>query len=358
MLNLSIPCNWDNKEMLDILDINVDNRVIVNEIYGTIATDTLPHGRINSVVEKVNRDKALKFKQILDEKGVNFAYLLNAPIYQKNFSDIQKDLEWIFGEFKPNSITVTSLELMKQIRNYYNDVKINISTIAGIKKIEDIKKFEDIEPRKIVLHHDVNRNFKDLEKIIDYAKKNNIIIELMVNESCLRRCSKRSEHYSSISTGMDDHNYHIWCNNAKVKNPYNLLLANFILPQHIKYYADLGIKNFKITGRSKPHGWLYEVVKAYLNQNYSGNLMRLYATDPKLEVEKWIYLECSALSNFIHEFPKTELVKDEIKFCKDYINKLYENNHYIISSDFVKNVMKDGQLNGIVMEDIYRNAIE
>jgi collagenase-like PrtC family protease len=50
----------------------------------------------------------------------------------------------------------------------------------------------------------------------------------------------------------------------------------------------LGVKYIKLTGRSKPAEWLPEVVNAYLQRNYEGNLVRLMGIDPCAYCDTWM----------------------------------------------------------------------
>lgn len=354
MTKLSIPCQWHEETLSDILHIRSNCGVTVDEVYGTISSEALPHGRISSVVEKVAKEKALSLKKMLDERNIHFAYLLNAPLYLKSYEEIKSDLDWIIGVFHPDSFTITSLELMEFMRKNYADVRINVSTIAGIKEVADIKKFEHIEPAKVILHHDANRNFAELQNIISYCKANGITVEIMLNESCIRRCRKRDEHYCSIAKGQDDHNFHIWCNSQKLVDPYQLLLANFILPHEVAYYEELGVDYFKVTGRSKPLGWLQEVVNAYLQREYQGNMLRLAAIDPQLEAEQWIYVDSCGLQDFLANFPKSGNSEEEVEYCKAQITELYKNGGFYVKSDVVEYSCEKGYLEGKLRGDFYK----
>jgi collagenase-like PrtC family protease len=84
----------------------------------------------------------------------------------------------------------------------------------------------------------------------------------------------------------------------------------------------MGIHYFKITGRSKPVQWHYEVVKAYLEGKYEGNLMRLLGIDPSLEAEKMIWLNNCSLDGFAEELLAD--VDAQMAMCRKKIVKLYQ----------------------------------
>ncbi|WP_024833282.1 U32 family peptidase [Ruminiclostridium josui] len=353
---LSIPCQWDKDSLIEILNYRMDNGIDIKEVYGTLSFDSLPHGRAFEVTKKIKKNDALEIKKIISEKGITFAYLINAPIELDSYEFLENDLDWIVNVFKADSITISSLKLMKFVRTKYPDLKINVSTIAGVKTVEDMKHYLSINPSKFITHHDVNRNFKDLEEIIEFLKIQKIDFEVMVNESCLRRCAKRDEHYSTLGKGCGDSEFHLWCNSLKVTYPYQFLMSNFIRPEDLRFYEEKGIKLFKVTGRSKPLGWLQEVVKAYLNREYDGNLIRLLGVDPKLEAERFVYISNKALENFLEKFPQNGDIKEEIRYCNRVVSELFKKNQLKIKSDLAKPEIKDTQISFKIEKDIYSKS--
>jgi collagenase-like PrtC family protease len=332
---LTIPCHWD-KAILDKI-LRICSRVEdieIKEIYGCLAKGPIGHGRAFSAVPNINKKDAVDFKKYVEDLGLKFIYLLNAPFSFSKNKDVEKIgnyLDWIINDFRADALMITSLELMKFVRENYPGVPIYISTIAGIRKKEDLKGFLEVRPKRVVLHHDVNRNFKDLAKIIKFAKEKNIEVEIMLTESCLRRCPDRNAHYQYLGNGSIDGSFHATCNEKKLTCPREFLKANFIRPEDMHAYEAMGIKIFKITGRSKPAAWLPEVVGAYLKRSYNGNLMRLLGIDPSLEAEEWIFINNKSLDGFLKNFPQKGGEEEENKYCEKWIVKLYKENNFKVS---------------------------
>ncbi len=331
---LTIPCHWDKKVIKDIVDLEKSKNLEIKNIYGCLASAPILHGRSSSSVANISKKDAETFREYIRSLGLKFIYLLNAPFCFT--SDLQKEkvekyVDWVVNDFKADALTITSHELMKFIRQKHPDIPIHISTIANVKTWQDLKFFLDINPTRVVLHHDTNRDFKDLKKAVDFAKKANIDIELMLTESCLRRCSNRMLHYKYLSRGNLDLSFHTTCNTKKLLYPREILKANIIRPEDIDFYENLGVKIFKITGRSKPASWLLEVVKAYLNRSYDGNLIRLLGIDPMIKAEDWIYINNKSLAGFIKKFPTTGNESDENKYCDRWIIDLYKTGNFKIN---------------------------
>ncbi|MDD3046391.1 MAG: hypothetical protein PHH88_01840, partial [Candidatus Pacebacteria bacterium] len=343
---IAIPCHW-NKELLEkIVQINEqfsDTKVV--EVYGALSNGPVKHGRIPSSVIDINREDAINFRNFVREKEMKFVYLLNAPFTFKDcdLEETKNYLHWIINIFKADALMVTSHDLMKFIRlNYSLDIPIYISTIAGIKSAKEISNFLDINPKRVVPHHDVNRNFNDLQELIKKTKEWDMEIELMATESCLRGCPDRKRHYDFLAKGTKDKVFHTVCNKKRIEHPAEFLKSNFIRPEDLSLYEKMGIKFFKITGRSKEAGWLPEVVEAYLRKNYKGNLIRLLGIDPSLNAEKWIYINNKALDAFLEGFPKNKK-GEEAEYCEEWISKLYKNKDFYLKDDS-KYALKDKTL--------------
>lgn len=352
---LTIPCQWDLNEIKKIISQNAEQKIKITEMYGALSDGNTPQGRSVSISHKSSKENALLVKEYLLQKGIKFAYLINTPLDLNKYQGLEEELDWIINVFKADSITVSSLDLMRFIRNKYPKMSINVSTIAGIKTVLDVQKYLQIGPNKIIAHHDLNRNFAELTKIMTYLHKHNINMEIMVNESCLRRCPYREAHYYSLGKGEDDRKYHKKCNRIKFENPYQILMSNFIRPEDLTLYEDMGISMFKITGRSKPKEWLPEVVAAYANRDYAGNLIRLLGIDPKLVAEDKIYIENKALEGFIINYPKTGIVQDEIDYCEIWIKKLFQTGEFKLANEILNQIYYDRQkLRVVINGDIYQ----
>lgn len=130
-------------------------------------------------------------------------------------------------------------------------------------------------------------------------------------------------------------------------------MANFVRPEDLVMYENIGVKLFKITGRSKPIGWLEEVVFAYLNRQYNGNLFRLLGTDPILEVENKIYIANSALNGFLETYPKSGNISEEKNYCEQWINKLYLNKKFRVENLHVQSYLDKNNLRFLIEDSIY-----
>ena len=237
----------------------------------------------------------------------------------------------MLDELKPDALTISSHELMKYIRSIDKGISIHVSTIAGVKNVSDLQKYLDVRPDRVVPHHDVGKNWKNLADLTSFGKVNGIKTELLVTESCLYQCPSRTAHYEYLARGKADSPFHLTCNARKFINPSEFLLAGGVVrPEDQSLFEELGVDCFKISGRSKPAEWLPETVGAYQMGSYDGNLIRLLGIDPSLKTEEWFYINNKALDGFMGNFPTNENDEVRRKYCEQWSLKLYNEGKLIV----------------------------
>ncbi len=332
---LTIPCHWDLKILKEILEQNVHEGIVLKEMYGTIPRAPVGHGRTPLRLKSIRKEEIYSFRNILKKNKINFAYILNSPFskeeLQQNNQKVKKYIKWILEKIKPDSIIISSIELMKMVRKM-SKIPITISTISRVKDVKDLKRYLEIKPSKVVVQYDINRNFKELQKLVKFTKKHKILLEVMLTESCIQRCPFMIEHYKTVGKGKSDALFHKQCNIKKITSPEELLLGNFIRPEDMKIYEEMGIHHFKITGRSKKSIWLPVVINAYRKRKFDGNLIRLLGIDPLLNAEEDIYISNLALNGFLKSFPRKGGVKAEKEYGKKWIKRLHFNGDFLVNN--------------------------
>lgn len=327
---LSIPCHWDTTVIEAILALESQNSMVVSEVYGALANGgPVGHGRASGSVANLAREDALRFRLFLKQNGLKLTYLLNAPFgfdgSDKQRGELDEYLRWILDVLRPDSLTISSLDLMRYVRTIDKEVPINISTIASVRNVADLKKFMEVNPRRVIPQHDVGKEHKPLLDLIQFCHKEGVELELMATESCLFRCPDMKSHYKSLAKGRSDRRFHLTCNSRKLSHPQEFLIAGgLIRPEDVVIYEEMGLSYFKITGRSKPAAWLPEVVSAYLSRAYGGNLIRLLGIDPLLRAEEWVYIENTALEGLLPELLDCNKYADKLACAERWIVRLGE----------------------------------
>ena len=66
-----------------------------------------------------------------------------------------------------------------------------------------------------------------------------------------------------------------YCKYQKFKNPIEHLKMQWIRPEDLMLYHEIGIEFFKLDGRDKSGSFMVNVIEAYLRQKYEGNFLHL-----------------------------------------------------------------------------------
>lgn len=338
-ISFSIPCHFNYALLDEIMrtsDISNKQKMIA-EIYGCLSHSIVGHGRFPSVVTQIHSLVAIRaFRDVVETKGIKFNYLLNAPVESSTdkLGAIERHINDVLTIVEPHAVTVSSNRIMSAIRKISPNIDIYISTIAGIKSSGDLAPFLKYGPRRLIPHHDLGRDFDSLAKLKCFTDRYEIELQLLVNESCTYGCKRRSDHYAVLAKGSIDDEFQSQCNARKYENSALLLGSGWIRPEDIDWFSsNFGIRNYKISGREKPIDWLPEVVQAYVNGNYDGNLIRLFAITPPWTNNPTdeLYLDNRHLQGFINNLP-SESDNHRNIYCEEWASRLRHSGKMVIKS--------------------------
>lgn len=356
-LSITIPCHWNGPVLEEVSSANPTAITPVKEIYGALPNGgPVKHGRSPDAVVQVTRDDAVRFREKCRQENISFTYLLNAPF---NFNgdpglvkEVDEYIDWIAQDLKADAVTVSSRDLMKHVRSRCPDLPIHISTIAGVRNERDLERYLDVTPNRVVPHHDLGKNWRDLGDIVELGNRYGIEVELLATESCLFSCPNRAAHYQSLTGGCGDVRFHTTCNTTKLEKPRQLLMAGGVIrPEDINFYGEMGVRHIKLSGRSKPAAWMPEVAAAYQSHNYDGNLIRLLGIDPSLKAEDWMHLDNKSLNGFIQGYPQGS-AREGAEYCDQWITRLHNEGRFRLS-DGTTYIEQNGQL---ILNDIGERA--
>jgi collagenase-like PrtC family protease len=279
-MKLMVPCNWD----LELLEKTKD--MSIYDFYGAMHTSPVGHGRPALIIPKVSEEKAAKFIEKAHEYGSTFSYVLNAP----NMGNLEFDpkyhrkildyLGWLV-DIGVDFVHIANPYLMEIVIEQFPELEVGVSVVVGVDSVEMAQRFEKMGADGINLSLEINRDFKALKAI-----RNAVDIPLVIipNLADLRRCHYRNYHYSilgynSQTTSMEKA-WRYWalqpckmqCNEKKLSDPVEIMKSCFIRPEDIKYYDDIGIDIYKLSGRHQNTEWIVRVIEAYQNRQSPSNL--------------------------------------------------------------------------------------
>jgi len=280
-LKLLIPTNWQD----DLIPkIKKDS---VKELYGKLASDFIGGGRPAYLCANPSKEEVRSHIKEVHKHGMEFNYLLNATCMgNKEFTTsgqkkICQLLDWIVG-MEVDSVTVATPYLLQLIKKRYPQLKVNVSSFPNINTIERARYWEDLGADRITLDEFIlNRDFRLLRQI---RKNVSCELQLIANNGCLYNCPFVPYHAITVSHSSQSEDRSggflldycaLSCRYLRLTNPVNFIRANWIRPEDVHYYEDVGIDSLKLTDRTRPTEAIALAVDAYDRKKYNGNLIDL-----------------------------------------------------------------------------------
>jgi len=304
---------WDDQQVTRWAGLG-DSARRVASVFGCRQQQLIGHGRAPGDVPVVTDEAIVRHSAVARSVGLEFLYLLNGRCEHLQVGtpsvrdQLIADIDWIVQTVRATSIVVADLRVARLIRSRYSRraVGLRVSTIAAVMKAEDLEPWLPLDVDGVVLHHDVARDFELLRDFGATLRRRaaDTHLELLVNESCLHGCAFRDAHYARLAGAPLNYieGFQQNCNLPKFRDPSLLLSANWIRPEDLTIYRELGIRRFKVAGREMPGPWLDRAVQAFVVGSYRANLVDLLTmTPPGLGVAAAdvAYLDNTALSDFL-----------------------------------------------------------
>jgi collagenase-like PrtC family protease len=280
-MRFSVPTNWQD----DLLSKITKSQI--KEVYGKLSRDFIGGGRSSLTTPEVSKSKAETHIKKIREYNLDFNYLLNAVcLDNKEFTrwgqkQIRKILDWLI-KIDVNSITVSIPYLLQFIKRNYPQFKVYVSTMAQVNSVERARLWEDLGADLITLaHQDVNRNFQLLEAIRKNVSCN---LQLIANNGCIYNCPFYIYHTTLLShASQSKHPLHgffidycsLYCRAKQLCQPEYFIKSDWIRPEDIHYYENIGYNDFKLVDREMPTERIVLIVGAYTKRSFDGNLLEI-----------------------------------------------------------------------------------
>jgi collagenase-like PrtC family protease len=223
-------------------------------------------------------EETMEIKKRLEDNNIIFNLTMNGPNIDKTKFDDKQFIEFL-DKMKIKRITITSTFLLEILQQSNLDISIELSTIYHINSLYQmellLKRYPKI--KKVCMNLQKNRDMKFLKEF-NKVFGNCIDVEIMVNEFCLFHCPNRSACYmnhQNVKTVEEDKMFSNYpmrdCIHARATDFSEWLKSRFILPEWLKYYEDIGINHFKLTGRTSTTDFIVRVLKIYfgIEEEYS-----------------------------------------------------------------------------------------
>ena len=280
-MNFSVATNFQ-PDLLDALD-----GYPVAELFGKLPSDSVGGGRASFMLAPLSRRAFREHVQSALQRGIGFNYLINpACMDNREFTRRgQAGLERLLGfveECGVSAVTVSLPFLLPIIKRRHPRLKVRVGVYARVDCVAKARFWEESGADCITLESiAVNRDFPELRAIRQAVA---LELQLITNSNCLIFCPLSGQHMVNLShasqkgpasRGVLIDYCALRCSSEKLNDPSHYLRSEFIRPEDLPLYTEMGFSSFKILERGAPTAVLAQRVRAYAEQRFDGNLLDL-----------------------------------------------------------------------------------
>ncbi|MBD3264092.1 MAG: hypothetical protein GF375_03200 [Candidatus Omnitrophica bacterium] len=285
-MEFSIPFCWYKvKEVRKILDSRIEKgehfEIYFNYPSG-FSGKNFSESNLFAGFEEI-RDSVSQYKR----EALRFSCLLDSVcLGNKEFSRRgQKQMRDIFKQLARagiDSITLSNIYLAIWLKKNYPHFSLTVSSKACLDSLEKIKYWQELGADSVILPP-VYFN-KNLKTIAGFSKNLNIDIGLVANNGCLRHCPLYLN--CSLAEGGEFWGCHInssffrrsllaLCPLLRLKDSKDFIKTDWIRPEDLDSYEEAGVRKIRLAGDDLSPGSPQDIVKAYIEKSYEGNLLDL-----------------------------------------------------------------------------------
>lgn len=259
----------------------------VYELFGKLPADPLGGGRASYMLSPLSKKGLAAHVQQAHRCGIRFNYLLNAACLdnrewtRRGQREIGRLLDWL-AEVGVDAVTVSLPYLLELVKRRYPQLQVTVGVFAGVDHVQKARIWEDLGADCITLESlSVNRRFPLLASLRKAVKCD---LMLLVNTNCLQSCPFSQAHMVALSHASQAGHPScgflldyclLRCTRMKLADPVNYIRSDWIRPEDLPHYEDLGYERFKLAERNAPTEVMVRRVKAYSERRYDGNLLDL-----------------------------------------------------------------------------------
>lgn len=292
MIYLNAGNLWTDEYLDNVIMLNdTHENVKVRALFGSIALLT-PTARAANRIPYLGWDEIEEYVKRAQDSGIAIRYTLNQSCvgsiqdFKRDWDETYRDRVLRLHNIGVYQWTVTSPLLVELLREMFSGDFIEVSTIAEVASAEDARRWLDLGVDGFNLSTSINRDFRILRDMYELPKS---VSTILANEACLWRCPWRRECYN-LSSHNSDRSEELFahypfsrCTEVRLADPAEWIRSRLVLPQWMKFYQEhTGINWFKIAFRTHPIEVALPILKAYMDEQWGGNLLFLWPTIAQL----------------------------------------------------------------------------
>jgi collagenase-like PrtC family protease len=331
-LEFSVPYNNDPGILNGLFELKKHGANSIKEVFLSGAQEYGGSGRISPKQSKI---QFLKIVNNIHKGGLRANLVLNficagGNWYSSQNSDRLLDyIKELHEEHGLEAVTIANPVYIKKVRKEVPSIEICASVLGDIDSVQRAVVFKEAGADTITPDASINR---DLEILKDIKKVTGTKLKLMVNEGCLYKCPFRKFHFNYIShrSGEIDRQYHEsydftqeCCIPITEKDNSQILKSGWIRPEDTAKYSEI-TNYFKIVGRATPSHRTLRAVKAYMEEDWEGDLLDIMCSSLlSFSLKYGTYLDNKTLGEigFFERVTTCNKKCHQCNYCNDVVKK-------------------------------------
>jgi collagenase-like PrtC family protease len=331
-LEFSVPYNNDPQILKNIFELKKCGSNSIREIFLSGAQEYAGSGRISP---KQNLNQFLRVVDDIHKEGLRVNLVINSVCeggnwYSSKNSDRLLDyIKKLHEEHGLEAVTIANPVHIKMVRKSIPSIEICASVLSDIDSVQRAAIFRDAGADTITPDANINR---DLELLKEIKKTTGARLKLMVNEGCLYKCPFRKFHFNYIShrSREIDRNYNEsydftqeCCIPVTEKDNSQILKSGWIRPEDAIKYSEI-TNYFKIVGRATPSHRTLRTIKAYMEENWEGDLLDIMCSSLlSFSLKFGTYLDNKKLgdTDFFERVTTCNKKCHQCRYCNDLIRE-------------------------------------
>jgi collagenase-like PrtC family protease len=334
-LEFSVPYNNDPETLAEIFQLKGHKGNRIREVYLSGPQEYSGSGRLAPQLE------FSEFTRVVDEihnAGIRVNMLLNSVCEGSDWYNpevLKSTMDYLRRAHEDHgveAITIANPLYIREVRKRFPELEICASVLGDIDCVQKAIIFKKAGADVITPDIDINRDLTLLKKIKDATQAE---IKLMVNEGCLFRCAFRKFHFNytahkSKAPGLgkgaraEDNVFTANCMQISKSDLSQLLKSCWIRPEDARKYGEIS-SYFKLVGRTNSKSMLVRSVKAYLSEDWDGDLLELMAGNLySMAISHFLHLDNKKLDEmgFFEKITSCDKECHECTYCNDLIGGL------------------------------------
>lgn len=331
----SVPADFSEETIDAYYELNQKYPdAYVGETYGQVTKDYMHmSGRAMGSLPQVGIRELEKYVNYSLRKGIKFNYTLNPACFGNyEFTDEGileiKTLLKNLNNIGVNNVTLATPSIIEMVRCFAPNMDIKVSAICQIDSVMKMKHYIDLGVERFVVEPSVTKEFDVLKNM---AQNCDGKMEIIINDKCMKNCPYKTFHYNQTAHDNNERAESYYFMNCGIRKSRNLqwyMNLNWIRPEDLHLYENMGIKYFKVEGREFIlKGDIVRLLNAYIEECFDGNLIDLLHIFAPYDTEHQPYIDNKALNGYVDAFYNNKIKCDQLcercGYCESYMKKSY-----------------------------------